>query len=197
MNKTLNTPAGRTARPRLCPLLLFFLLFSAAAYGQNDKALQAQYCECLEKGTAKVDTANLNDCFRQFFESRVSKIKGEAKREAFILEMNVRLSTECKMYRTIAARLEESSGERRQLDTLPPSSLDSAACRELVTLKGLHYLESAGNDTKVYLEKGQWREVLDEGRAYSKLSFRWISGTDYELTFIESNDPVKKVVGEG
>lgn len=66
--------------------------------------------------------------------------------------------------------------------------------KELNDFKGatnFHYFEYAGEKTRVKTDKKYWIEIFSDGTT-SKLFYKWIDHTKFELEFIESTNYTRK-----
>jgi hypothetical protein len=152
--------------------------------------LNRAYCECLDDTKGLPDSVRVDSCDIRVLADTLSMIKTDSAAEVLLNDLHIYLQKNCKNYVSLLDRLDKDENWKR-IDKKEKTRLTDIQCQEFIKYRELYYIEPTLDTTYVTIENGFWTERLKRGQYVSKSSFRWTTGCDFELVFIESNDPVK------
>jgi hypothetical protein len=176
-------------------LVLFFSLMLCNAKAQDTliNKLSASICDCISTHETMNDSEAVSYCFLNAAkESQDAFPQSDTAIQLIFMKVEVNLETTCPKFLDITLRLAKSTDWVR-VDGNPPSMLDSTDCRQLLSYKKLCYLEGNGDTTRLTIKNGYWTDDIEDGKYYSKCTFKWTSATDFEVTYITSTDPVRSL----
>lgn len=101
-----------------------------------------------------------------------------------------RLQRNCVEFRNILDRLEPPKEGVVRKTTKPVSKLTKKELQEFKSQIKFKYFEVNGDTTFVTMQNDLWIDEFAD-KTYSKLNCKWINETEFELTFIESNNEMR------
>lgn len=200
---------------RISLLLLFLYPFFFELSAQ--KAVQKMSddaCKCLNKHKKDedLDTENL---LKYCIEEGVGRHLLDLKKEYEVISMQdidineigsqigIRLAKECKYFQELITAEFGNDSRTDSLDKRYEKAqiVNKETCRNFV--KGEFYyaipMDSARTimDTTFLTINGTlYLERMDNGKTFSLLSFKWVNDCTFEITFIESNHPIKAAMSK-
>jgi hypothetical protein len=186
-----------TSRIIILSILLLGTSYNLAAQDVIDK-LSRKLCKCLEKEEVKIAT-EMGPCFEDLLISNLKDIKEHYKAETIDdLDMDeignkigAKMVKECPYVRdTFPTGI---AGNEEKVIRQPDLKCDDLK-------KGDFYYLSERPEvgivdtTFVTISKDMFLERMKNGRTYSMLNIKWKDSCEFDLTFKESNDPMKKEI---
>jgi hypothetical protein len=114
----------------------------------------------------------------------------ESKVEKVAEQVYYRLQRNCVEFMDILNRLEPPKEETTRTNKKPKSKITDVELKEFKKQKKFYYFEVAGDTTDVLMENGYWTDSFSDG-TFSNLTYKWISETEFELVYIESNNETR------
>lgn len=180
---------------------LWLAVCSAAFFTQclsSKKAatLQKTCCQCItEQAEKPAALERTGDCMAQTYGKKARAFKTEKERNDFMMYLHGRLMRNCQAY---AHLVHESAKEDQQYmtptDTPGLSRAGAEDYNSFIDAPGKYYLEINGDTTRIQLASGYWTDSLQNGRYYSRCTFRKEGECGFLLTVVRGNHPVKSIV---
>lgn len=153
------------------------------------QATSEEICECLG-GTEGLDSLKFAKCYQTIFYEKTEGISDENELNRINTQIVKNLGKTCKAAVLSENAFSDNSDIRLvEEDRIPVLSVED--CRKFTEQAGLYYIETFGDSTRVEIKDGEYLENFKDG-SFSKLGIRWTEGCQFELTFIRSNNPIKK-----
>jgi hypothetical protein len=172
---------------------LFFLIVATCS-GQNTDAVDSlikEACSALENSKEMTDSAKMTYINKRYIFPYINS-QDEAKRESLSEYINLRTQKLCKSYYQLLERLFKLN-QWHKVDHKIESTLSKNDCRSLLKQRNFYYLEENGDTTHLTLDGKFWIDKFKDG-TYSKLSFTWKTDCEFEIQFIETNNPKRKAI---
>jgi len=175
--------------------ILFFIisLSTGKAYAQStivSDSLIGEICKTLIKSREFDDSVKVFKAFELHLGPALSKIDDSLAMEAFNYTF-FQLQKFCKEFKTILDRLNPPKGDWTSLESKPATKLQKKTCREFLNHNGYYYLETNGDTVKLSLANNLWVDHFKDGTS-SKLKIGWTNDCELEITFIESDNEIRK-----
>ena len=106
----------------------------------------------------------------------------------------LRLQRECSVFREMVLRLEGLPPGKRNwidVDIEPESQISKTDYNDFFNLKHLKYIEPTGDTVIVNITDSTWEDIFLDG-TFSKLSLAKLNQSEFSITFIESNNLLRK-----
>ncbi len=175
-------------------ILLFIPLCICAQSIEDIDQFTFSICKTLnEPGHKKSDSARLQDAFNENTPKFAHQFKLVEFSDDLMNKIFLRLQRNCDEYQKIDKRLHplDPRSDWQIFDTKPVSKISATECAKFFKkYKEFYYFEANGNQTKVSINDGFWIETFENGTT-SKLYFKK-NDCNFELTFIESNNELRK-----
>lgn len=112
--------------------------------------------------------------------------------ESLIVEKRIfyRLQRNCIEFSDLLEELSPSKNGMLRKTTKPISKLSKREIKKFKERTNFKYFEANGNTTFVNIQNERWIETFTD-KTYSILDYKWISNSEFELTFIESNNETR------
>ncbi len=173
-------------------LILFGLTICTAGLGQSElqiDSLIAVICKSVEANNNKSDSTRIILAYGEHLFPFVERFE-ESKRDQLSEKIYYRLQRNCREFSDILDRLNPPQGDWEKVLVKPKTTLDKKECRKFTDYVRYKYPDNNGDTVNLTIEKGFWIDHLKDG-TYSKLKFKWINDCEFEIEFIESNNPVR------
>jgi hypothetical protein len=180
--------------------LLFGLaaLLSLHAYSQTDAQIDSLcrvMCNTMMASTAPTLQEKVDELWPKHMEAFFSKYPVRTDAEATAMEdkLFTRLQKNCTWF-TKMLQAEDGTdehGEWQLMSEPPKSTVKKKECRTLTDNTQFFYYEGDGKLVDLTIKNGLYEETFEDG-TYSRLTFKWVSDCEFELTFIESNHSIRK-----
>ena len=170
-------------------IVLVFIGISNIAFSQTISeidSLSLVFCDYLKQIDVKNDTLKINTLYNEQFYPYLGKVE-KSKMQKIGTQLYYRMQRNCVGFRELLDRLEPPKDGVTRITEKPTSEMTKKQLKEFKKLKELYYYEVAGAKTKVVIKDGYWSDHFSDSTS-SKLTFKWISDTEFELVFIESNN---------
>lgn len=170
-------------------LLLLLLGIANVSVSQTIKEVDSMsniFCNYLKKLDIKNDTLKLNTLYEQKFYPYLRTVES-SKIDQIGNQLYYRLQRNCLGFRELLDRLDPPKDGVDRNSGRPTSQLTKKQLRELKKRTEFYYYEVSGEKTKVVMKDGFWTDYFSDNTT-SKLTYKWISDTEFELTFIESDN---------
>lgn len=146
-------------------------------------------CDYLKSLTIENDTIKINSLYEKQLYPYLEKIE-PSKVQKVGEQVYYRLQRNCVEFRNLLDRLEPPKESVTRITVKPKPEISKKQIKEFKTQKEFYYFEVAGDTTKVKMEKGNWTDSFFN-KTFSKLTYNWINETEFELTFVESNNETR------
>ena len=105
----------------------------------------------------------------------------------------IRLQRECLVFKDISDRLSGGlkKGDWKDVDIEPESEINEEGYNAFFKLKDFKYLEANDDTAIVHITDSSWEDHFTDS-TYSKLSLSKINQNEFVITFIESNNKIRK-----
>ncbi|MFK7747716.1 MAG: hypothetical protein AB8B65_04960 [Kordia sp.] len=173
-------------------LLLFVLGTTQLSFSQTIQQVDSisnVFCEYLKTINIKNDTLKLNTLYEQKFYPYLRSIAKEEV-EKVGNKLYYRLQRNCVEFRKLLDRLEPPKDGLTRITEKPVSEITKKQLNAFKKQKEFYYYEASGEKTIVIMKDGFWTDYFSDDTA-SKLTTKWIGNTEFELTFIESDNETR------
>ncbi|HTN35489.1 MAG TPA: hypothetical protein VL053_00355 [Arachidicoccus sp.] len=177
-------------------ILLFAFVFSATAHAQpNPKqtfidSLALDICNRIDTSHLDSDTARVLSALRQ----GVNSVKNFEGKESAILKqaLYLRLRHNCLEFYDFVGKYLPHSKSWKLTSTLPEPHMNAADLKAFSEYKKFSYID--GNDSIVQLDfaNNYWIDHFSDS-TYSKLSVHWMDEKTFYISFIESNNNMRRL----
>ncbi len=171
-------------------LLSFFGLTAKAQSTVEVDSLTYQLCHYLET-INHIDNDSLK--LDQLYEVKLFpylRRYPESKYEEVGNQIYYRLQRNCVEFRALLDRMDPSREEVNRSTSHPKSNLSKAELEEFKKQSKFSYFEINGEVTHVQVKKNQWKDIF-HNNTESNLTYEWINDTDFELTYVNSNNEIR------
>jgi hypothetical protein len=146
-------------------------------------------CEYLKTLDVQNDTLKINILFEKQLYPYLEKIE-QSQIQKVEEQVYYRLQRNCVEFRNLLGRLEPPKEAVTRLTDKPKSQISKKELKDFKKQKEFYYFEVTGDTTNVKMEKGKWIDSFYD-KTFSKLTYKWITETEFELVFIESNNETR------
>jgi hypothetical protein len=146
-------------------------------------------CDYLKKMEIENDTLKINSLYQNQFYPYLRKFE-QSQTQKIGQQVYYRLQRNCVEFRNLLDRLEPPKEEVTRITEKPKSEISKKELKEFKNQKEFYYFEVAGDTTRVKMDKGKWTDSFSNN-TFSKLTYNWINETEFELTFVESNNEAR------
>lgn len=175
--------------------LICFLFFSSILFAQihNEETYKIIDKMCIDFKSNE----NLNDSLRfkslhQKFISPYLKQFSDSEQEKQLDYLYIRFQKRCESFREYLQQIDPPEGENWiRLKEKPEITITTEELNEFKSTTSFYYFEYAGEKTTVETDKKYWIETFPDG-TNSKLFYRWIGKSKFELEFIESDNTIRR-----
>jgi hypothetical protein len=181
-------------------ILLFLLVVASLTYAQTQQqkdSLAQEMCNTISSLTGRSDSMRMVIVFNRHLIPFLNKLPEDQRPEAF-RAINLRAQRNCEAFALTLDRLNAKAvrkGDWQLFEEKPETKLVKKICREIPGHKNYRYVDVTGDTVHIEIKKGIYQETFIDG-TFSKLSFNWVSDCEFELTFIESNQAVRKNISK-
>jgi hypothetical protein len=102
-----------------------------------------------------------------------------------------RFQQRCAEFKRILERLDPGKGDWKRVLEQPVRSISESECRKFLDHADLKYIESTGDTVRISIKDGYWIDKFRDG-TFSRLILRWINDCEFEISFVESNNEVRR-----
>ena len=146
-------------------------------------------CDYLKNLKIENDTLKINSLYEIQLYPYLGKIE-QSKTQKVGQQVFYRLQRNCVEFRNLLDRLEPPKETVTRITEKPKSEISKKQLKEFKNQQEFYYYEVDGDTTKVKMEKGNWVDSFSD-KTFSKLTYNWISESEFELIFIESNNETR------
>jgi len=175
-------------------IICTFCGFYTHAFAQtvDFDSLSVSYCECLNNLEKEQDSLKILYCYQEQVIPALSsmKIDDDSLFNIYLIKLELTFRKNCPYYLKMMNRLTPPQGDWKLLDSLPRSSADVTTCSSILNHEEYFYIEANGDTTYVELSEAFWIDHF-RGGTYSILKFNWVDDCDFNVRFVESNDPIR------
>ena len=143
-------------------------------------------CIYLKNLTIKNDTLKINSLYNNQLYPYLEKVK-QTKAQKIGQQVYYRLQRNCVEFRELLDRLDPPKEAVIRITKKPKSKITKKQLKDFKNQKEFYYFEASGQKTKAIMKNKIWKDLFSDN-TYSILTYNWISKTEFELTFIESNN---------
>lgn len=190
--QVLYSDVGRTTKTLMKKrLTLILLTISSLTFAQTEKqtdSLISVMCEFLQTNTS-TDSISLILVYGKHLFPFVERFD-ENEREKITEKIYYRFQRNCRDFSDLLDRLSPPNGYWEKVVDKPKSRLTKKQCQDFLKHRRFMYPDFNGDTVNLIIDKGLWTDNFKDG-TYSKLRFKWINDCEFEIEFIESNNPVQ------
>ena len=146
-------------------------------------------CDYLKKMKIDNDTLKINSLYQKQLYPYLEKIE-KSKTQKVGKQIYYRLQRNCVEFRNLLDRLVPTKETSVRVTEKPIPEIKKEQLKEFKKRKEFYYFEASGDTTKVIMKNGIWKDSFAH-KTFSKLTYHWISNTEFELVFIESNNETR------
>ncbi|TCZ64714.1 hypothetical protein [Flaviaesturariibacter aridisoli] len=172
--------------------LLLALLGVAPAFAQNPKVPDStlnKVCQALATSRQLSDSSKVVEALGLHLLPVLQDLGEDDFRQAYYYAF-IRLQRNCPEFARVVARLAPQKGDWQEVPAKPVSEASADDCKAFRKYPVLAYLESSGDTVRAVLRDGYWEDRFPDG-TYSRLKMRWLSGCEFQIEFVESNNPAR------
>lgn len=174
-------------------ILFFFLIFSAASQNLYEE-LSKQLCDCIDDTPSLEE---LNICSERLIIKNYDPILkhfdvnsfDEVNMDEFTSGLIAKLGKNCEKAQALL-------NEGNQIYIDEKTYKESLNCEDLKDGEFYYfaseYAKEANDTTFVTIKNKNYMERMKGGKTYSNLTINWKSNCEFELKFVNSNDPFKR-----
>jgi len=173
--------------------LLLILFVQTKAFSQSPQTIDSltnEICASITEKKSLDDSTRIASSMYGHLEKYIENVP-ENKREEFFNSVFVRLQVKCEAFITILHRNMPKNENWLAVDKMPDSKLTKDECLAFFKIQNYKYVETNGDTTALAIKNGYWNDTMKDG-TYSKLKLKKTSDSDFEITFISSNNEIKK-----
>jgi hypothetical protein len=126
-------------------------------------------------------------------------LQGISQDSAYALKtfFYIRLQRECVVFKDIADRLntQRKKSDWRSIDIEPESEINQEEFTTFFKVEHLKYLETNGDTSVAYVTDSTWEDYFQDG-TYSRLKLSKINKSEFVITFVESNNKIRKILSK-
>lgn len=177
----------------LCWIAIMAVVNSQAQPNQIPDSVIIEICTAIKENKSTDDSVRVFSAFERHLFPILRVLDDSTGTEAFKYTY-YRLQKLCPEFeKIINQETHNDNGEWARYATEPPGKMTKEECDEVFRKKHFYYVEYSDNtDTvKLTLTNDQWTDTFRNG-TYSKLSLKRTSESEFVVTFIESNNEMRK-----
>lgn len=174
-------------------LIIICLLFSTYSFGQSQNfvdSLSNEICITLGKSKDPNDSIKVHNSVSIHLHPIFEKMKREDGTELWD-KIYFRLQKNCELFWKILKRNSPETEHWQDVRKIPESKLTEEDYLEFKTISSFKYIEPNGDTVHVSMAGTQWNETFSD-HSFSQLNFKWLNESSYELSFIKSNNKIRK-----
>ena len=175
-------------------LLLVGVLFTVSVHAQPNKisdSLLYATCTAIKDSKQPTDSMKIGEAFNELLGSVFSTIKDSITYTKTFDYLYVRLQKLCPAFKKYLDDINPPKDDWTPLDSQPASKMDKKSCREFLNHKSYYYFDQSGDTVNLSLSNNYWIDHFKDG-TYSKLRFNWVNDQEFEISFIESTNKIRK-----
>jgi hypothetical protein len=176
-------------RPYILGILVCMWLCSQAQSEHQKDSLIQEMCKTLVAHEHLSDSDRVMLTYEKHLFPFMLKYP-EDKHEEIGTHIYFRLQRSCQVFQDILYRVEGYNGDLFLYER-PVSNLNRKSCRNFTKNRTYQYIESTGDTVLLKLTDKYWVDHFKDG-TFSRLSLKWIADCEFEITFIESNNLIRK-----
>ncbi|MEM1337366.1 MAG: hypothetical protein AAF634_00815 [Bacteroidota bacterium] len=173
-------------------LALLLTAVAHLAFSQSMEEIDSvsyRMCDYLKKTEIENDTLKINNFFTQQLYPYLGKI-GQSNVKKVEQQVYYRLQRNCVAFRNLMDRLYPPKEAVTRITEKPKPSITKKGLAAFKEQKAFYYFEVAGDTTRIVMENGRWTDAFSNG-TFSKLTYQWITETEFELLFVESDNETR------
>lgn len=149
-------------------------------------SISYEFCDYLKQMKIDNDTLQLKNLYEEKFYPYLNE-KTEEDVDRIGQQLYYRLQRNCITFRDLLDRIYPPKEASIRVTEKPKSTISRKQLKAFKNEMNLYYFETSGDTTNAAMNNGIWMDYFSDN-TYSKLSYNWISNTEFELVFIESNN---------
>lgn len=174
-------------------LFLTLLSFTTITFSQSPKEIDSvalDLCNHLKTlKSAENDTIRIMTLYQDKLYPYLGILE-ESKVEAIGRRVYYRLQRNCVGFRELLDRLEPPKEKLVRNTTKPTTKLSKKQLEVFKNISQFKYKEFDGTDTFVDMKDNKWTDKFADNTV-SKLTYKWLSDDEFQLTFIESDNETR------
>lgn len=168
-------------------LLACFVLFLPLAYAQSIEKIDAvakQWCkEIYETDPFAAPEQRLRTAFMKAVVPFLLRYD-DSLHEQISQKVHYRIQRAgCKIFFTLADKIDEHVGSIKHLDKKPKSTLTKTELNDFKKTKYFYYIEDVdGTKSKVVIKNNSWTSFFADG-SFSKYKLKWLKNNEFEIYY--------------
>jgi hypothetical protein len=147
-------------------------------------------CEYLRTLEIENDTLKIETLYQEKFYPYLNKID-EIKVDKVGQQVYYRLQRNCVEFRELLDRLDPPKEAVSRTTEKPKPKIKRKEIKEFKKNNEFYYFEASGETTTVRMENNNWTDSFSDNTV-SELNYKWLNETEFELTFIRSDNETRK-----
>jgi hypothetical protein len=147
-------------------------------------------CDSISKIKNEPDSQRFLKPFFYYFNSFAKEFP-QTQKEKLFESIYFRLQRNCIEAKVLLAKVQPPKGDWKSVSEKPKIKLEKMACDKFLKHVQYFYLESNGDTVHLQIKNGYWIDSFEDG-TYSKLKFTWLKNCEFELSFIKSNNRIRR-----
>jgi hypothetical protein len=153
----------------------------------NTDSLTEKMCSTLKTGIFDSDSAAITNMFVTHLDSYAQTLE-RSKFDSLYSKCFFRLQITCTLFFKMLEKVNPNKGDWKHVDKIPVSKITQQECNDFFAIKNFTYLEHYGDTTHAALSPNIWIDYFKDD-TFSKLTFKKSGDCEFELAFLESNNP--------
>ena len=174
-------------------LIIFNLLFSTYSFGQSQAQVDSianEICKTISQSKETVDSVRIFNSVNTHLEEIIEEMNQEEVEE-FWNKIFFRLQKNCAIFWEIVKRNSPETAHWQEVDEIPDSKMTKPECWKFKEMRSFIYMEPNGDTVNVSIKNSEWEERFKD-KTLSRLKMNWLNDSTFELTFIRSNNKIRK-----
>lgn len=174
-------------------ITILLLLVSHYMFSQGITQIDSMsvvMCNSLKNSiNIKNDTLRINTLYESQLYPYLRSL-GNSNAQKVGEQIYFRMQRNCVEFRELLDRLDPPKEGATRKTSKSISKLTKKEIENFKKQVNFKYFEVNGDITTSTMKNGKWIDTFSD-KTYSKLDYKWISDTEFELTFIESNNETR------
>ncbi|MDB5200672.1 MAG: hypothetical protein JWQ27_81 [Ferruginibacter sp.] len=178
---------------RILILFIGLLCFNFSARSQSSlisDSLLLETCRSLANNAHSSDTEKIDAAFNLHL-FPVLKGLNDSLISVTLKYIDIRLQKLCPEFKKYLDELNPPKDDWTPVQVRPESKMDKNSAREFLLHKRYYYFDQDMDTVNLSLSHSYWVDHFKNG-TYSKLLFKWTGNTTFEISFVESNNEIRK-----
>lgn len=170
-------------------IIVFLIGIISPAQSQTIKeidSLSYAMCDYLKQLESPTDALRLQNLYDNQLYPFLDKLDA-TRSEQVGNQIYYRLQRNCVGFRDLLDRLAPPKEAPIRSSIKPIATISKKDLKRFKEQKDFYYFEASGHTTHATMKEGFWMDTFTDD-THSKLTYNWISDSEFELVFVESNN---------